>query len=177
MLKKFGFLRRSFRKKKNAPLKEDAFARETVKLQKQAEEAQGILADGKEASRYEGLYEGIYQAAVGRNPENRDAYEEWCDRAKRGTNPEGFINKYGGLIDADEETYQMAMQQLCREFWSAGIRRDMSKKVCVNAKTKKYYIVMGDIADGEPADVFKAAWKQENRCLEQGFLSLGGKEE
>ena len=119
----------------------------------------------KYAAEFDGLYEGLYQAAQSLQTFSTDAYQEWCDRVGQ-MQDETFQTAFGNVFSkADIES-----ETLCREKYGlllsciadAGITRDRSSGECCTADEtmQRAYVVAGEKKPqlGAAYTVIKAAW-------------------
>ena len=140
------------------------------------------ITDGikKYAAEFDGLYEGLYQAAQSLQVFSTDAYQEWCDRAGQ-MYDETFRTAFGTVFSkADIEN-----EALCREKYAlllncigdAGIARDRSSGECCAADEtmQRAYIEAGNHKPqiGAEYTVIKAAWLSGNQVIEYGMVMPG----
>ena len=134
----------------------------------------------KYAAEFDGLYEGLYQAAQSLQIFSTDAYQEWCDRAGQ-MQDETFQTAFGNVFSkADIES-----ETLCREKYGlllsciadAGITRDRSSGECCAADETKQraYVVAGEKKPqlGAAYTVIKAAWLSGDKVIEYGMVMSG----
>ncbi len=142
-----------------------------------AEVAEGI---GEYAETFDGLYEGLYQAAHNQQILSTDAYEEWCGRIAQledGPFREAFERLFS-RADMEEET-------LCREKYSlllrginlAGIKRERENNISCEADEAMCRAYVG--ADGQKLQagdvytVLKSAWVRGEKVIEYGMAAPG----
>ena len=140
------------------------------------------IADGikKYAAEFDGLYEGLYQAAQSLQVFSTDAYQEWCDRAGQ-MHDETFQTAFDTVFsksDIEDET-------LCREKYTlllgcigdAGITRDRNSGVCCVADEimQLAYVEAGNQKPqiGAEYTVIKAAWLSGEKVIEYGLVMPG----
>ena len=140
------------------------------------------ITDGikKYAAEFDGLYEGLYQAAQSLQVFSTDAYQEWCDRAGQ-MHDETFQTAFDTVFskaDIENET-------LCREKYGlllsciadAGITRDRSSGECCAADEtmQRAYVVAGEKKPqlGAAYTVIKAAWLSGDKVIEYGMVMSG----
>ena len=134
----------------------------------------------KYAAEFDGLYEGLYQAAQSLQVFSVDAYQEWCDRVGQ-MQDETFQTAFGNVFskaDIENET-------LCREKYGlllsciadAGITRDRSSGECYTADEtmQRAYVVAGEKKPqlGAAYTVIKAAWLSGEKVIEYGMVMPG----
>lgn len=134
----------------------------------------------KYAAEFDGLYEGLYQAAQSLQIFSTDAYQEWCDRVGQ-MQDETFQTAFGNVFSkADIES-----ETLCREKYGlllsciadAGITRDRSSGECCTADEtmQRAYVVAGEKKPqlGAAYTVIKAAWLSGDKVIEHGMVMSG----
>lgn len=134
----------------------------------------------KYAAEFDGLYEGLYQAAQSLQIFSTDAYQEWCDRAGQ-MHDETFQTAFGNVFSkADIES-----ETLCREKYTlllsciadAGITRDRSSGECCAADEtmQRAYVEAGNQKPqlGAAYTVIKAAWLSGDKVIEYGMVMSG----
>ena len=140
------------------------------------------ITDGikKYAAEFDGLYEGLYQAAQSLQVFSTDAYQEWCDRVGQ-MHDETFQTAFDTVFSkADIES-----EALCREKYAlllncidgAGITRDRSGgECCIADETmQRAYVEAGNQKPqiGAEYTVIKAAWLSGERVIEYGMVMPG----
>lgn len=154
----------------------------------------GLIADGisRNAAVFDGLYEGLFQAAQNHTAFFTDAYEEWCDRAEQ-LNDAAFCTAFAQVFskaDTRDET-------LCRGKYAAllqcveragMIRRHETGKTYSADETMQcaYSVLDGageatGIVPGAAYTVLASAWTKGDRVVEHGMVmrvaeDKGGKE-
>ena len=134
----------------------------------------------KYAAEFDGLYEGLYQAAQSLQIFSTDAYQEWCDRVGQ-MHDETFRTAFGNVFSkADIES-----ESLCREKYGlllnciadAGITRDRSSGECCAADEtmQRAYVEAGNQKPqlGAAYTVIKAAWLSGDKVIEYGMVMSG----
>jgi len=154
---------------------------ETEALQHDSADLSAI-ADGikKYAAEFDGLYEGLYQAAQALQVFSTDAYQEWCDRAGQ-MHDEAFRTAFDAVFSKSD----IEDEALCREKYTlllgcigdAGITRDRSSGVCCAADETMQlaYIEAGNQKPqiGAEYTVIKAAWLSGETVIEYGMVMPG----
>lgn len=140
------------------------------------------ITDGikKYAAEFDGLYEGLYQAAQSLQVFSTDAYQEWCDRAGQ-MHDETFRTAFDTVFSkADIES-----ETLCREKYAlllncigdAGITRDRNSGECCAADEtmQRAYVEAGNQKPqiGAEYTVIKAAWLSGDKVIEYGMVMSG----
>lgn len=141
-----------------------------------------VITDGikKYAAEFDGLYEGLYQAAQSLQIFSTDAYQEWCDRAGQ-MHDEIFRTAFDTVFSkADIES-----ETLCREKYAlllncigeAGITRDRGNGECCTADEtmQRAYVEAGNQKPqiGAEYTVIKAAWLSGEKVIEYGMVMSG----
>lgn len=134
----------------------------------------------KYAAEFDGLYEGLYQAAQSLQIFSTDAYQEWCDRVGQ-MQDETFQTAFDNVFSkADIES-----ETLCREKYglllsciaAAGITRDRSSgEYCAADETmQRAYVEAGNQKPqlGAAYTVIKAAWLSGDKVIEYGMVMSG----
>ncbi len=140
------------------------------------------IADGikKYAADFDGLYEGLYQAAQTLQVFSTDAYQEWCDRVGQ-MHDEAFRTAFDAVFSKSD----IEDASLCREKYAllldcigdAGITRDRSSGVCCVADEtmQRAYVEAGNQKPriGAEYTVIKAAWISGEKVIEYGMVMPG----
>ena len=136
------------------------------------------VTDGirKYAGEFDGLYEGLYQAAKNQQMFSTDAYEEWCSRAEQ-MEDESFRSAFGGLFrksdSMDEVRCRRKYRLLLDCVAAAGITRDRDCGVSCLADDSLRLAYVG--AEGKPprmgerCTVIKPAWVSGETVVEYGI--------
>ena len=156
-------------------------AREKETMQHHAADLTAIT-DGikKYAAEFDGLYEGLYQAAQSMQVFSTDAYQEWCDRAGQ-MHDEAFRTAFDAVFSKSD----IEDEALCREKYTlllgcigdAGITRDRNSGVCCVADEimQLAYVEAGNQKPqiGTEYTVIKAAWLSGEKVIEYGMVMPG----
>ena len=140
------------------------------------------ITDGikKYAAEFDGLYEGLYQAAQSLPVFSTDAYQEWCDRAGQ-MHDETFRTAFDTVFSKSD----IEDEALCREKYAlllgcigdAGITRDRNSGVCCAADEtmQRAYVEAGNQKPqiGAEYTVIKAAWLSGEKVIEYGMVMPG----
>ena len=140
------------------------------------------IAEGikQNASEFDGLYEGLYQAARNKQEFSTDAYVEWCERVEQMEN-EKFRSAYASRFTKAD----IGNEQACREKYEqllhcvelAGIKRDReSGAVCVadDIMCRAYVEASGQKPEaGTQYTVIKTAWLSGQQVIEYGMILYG----
>ena len=140
------------------------------------------ITDGikKYAAEFDGLYEGLYQAAQSMQVFSTDAYQEWCDRAGQ-MHDEAFRTAFDAVFSKSD----IEDEALCREKYTlllgcigdAGITRDRNIGVCCVADEimQLAYVEAGNQKPqiGTEYTVIKAAWLSGEKVIEYGMVMPG----
>ena len=136
------------------------------------------VTDGikKYAGEFDGLYEGLYQAAKNQQMFSTDAYEEWCSRAEQ-MKDESFRNAFCGLFrksdGMDEIRCRQKYQLLLDCVATAGITRDRDCGLSCLVDDSLRLAYVG--AEGKPPrmgeryTVIKPAWVSGKKVVEYGI--------
>jgi len=142
-----------------------------------AEVAAGIR---EYADTFDGLYEGLYQAAHNQRFFSTDAYEEWCGRVgqlEEGPFREAFERLFS-QSDVEEET-------LCREKYLlllrgidlAGITRERENNISCEADEAMCRAYVGadgqELRVGNVYTILKSAWVSGEKVIEYGMAAPG----
>ena len=144
------------------------------------------IADGirKHASEFDGLYEGLYQAAKTQRVFSTDAYEEWCGRVGQlGDGPfrHAFCELFRPEDCMDEAAGRLKYGLLLRCIAAAGITRDSrdwGQSCLADDGLRAAYI--GE--EGKPPriggcyTVVKPAWFSGQKVIEYGIAFSAGKD-
>lgn len=137
------------------------------------------VTDGikKYAGEFDGLYEGLYQAAKNQQMFSTDAYEEWCSRAEQMAD-ESFRSAFGGLFRKSDVTNEVRCrcqyQLLLDCIAAAGITRDRDGGMSCLADDSLRMAYVG--AEGKPPQigerctVIKPAWVSGKKVIEYGIV-------
>lgn len=128
------------------------------------------------AAEFNGLYEGLYQAANNPAVRTADAYEEWCDRVDQIGDPfaRAFRQTYSRTDPSDETRYRRNLAELLRAINAAGIRRDREagETFTADEALSKAYLGHdgGTPRPGAACTVIKPAWLCADKVIEQGLV-------
>lgn len=146
------------------------------------ERALAAVAAGirRHAAEFDGLFEGLYQAAKIQNSLIVDAYIEWCDRVGQLADI-SFQSSFSSLFskeDIQNETLcREKYQLLLRCFAQAGISRDRHQGLCCKADAvmQQAYIVAGGNQPqiGMEYTIIKPAWLIGRNVVEYGMVMPG----
>ena len=142
------------------------------------QDAISTVADGikKYAGEFDGLYEGLYQAAKNQQMFSTDAYEEWCSRAAQ-MEDDSFRSAFCGLFRKSDgmnevrcrQKYQLLLDCVA----AAGIIRDRDCGLSCLADDSLRLAYVG--AEGKPPQmgarctVIKPAWISGEKVVEYGI--------
>lgn len=130
----------------------------------------------KYASEFDGLYEGLYQAAKNQQMFSTDAYEEWCSRAEQ-IEDESFRNAFCRLFrksdSMDEVCCRQKYQLLLACIAAAGIIRNRDCGLSCLADDSLRIAYVGTEGKpprmGERYTVIKPAWVSDEKVVEYGI--------
>ena len=139
--------------------------------------AQGIKLRAED---FNGLYEGLYQAAQRCTGLSTDAYEEWCDRVQQTDDPDFRRAFFSRFSKTDTEN-----ESLCREKFAlllscidtAGIARERESMTVYTADAamqRAYFSADGEkLRIGAGYTVIKSAWLCGDKVIECGMAVPG----
>ena len=140
------------------------------------------IAEGikQNAAEFDGLYEGLYQAARNEQMFSTDAYVEWCERVEQIENAEfrgAFASRFTKGDIENEQDCRKKYEQLLHCVELAGIARDReSGAVCAADETmcRAYVEASGQKPEaGTQYTVIKAAWLSGQQVIEYGMVLQG----
>lgn len=140
------------------------------------------IAEGikQNATEFDGLYEGLYQAARNKQVFSTDAYVEWCERVEQMKNAEfchAFSSRFTKADIENEQACREKYEQLLHCVELAGITRDReSGAVCVadDIMCRAYVEAGGQKPElGNEYTVIKAAWLSGQKVIEYGMVLKG----
>lgn len=135
----------------------------------------------RHAAVFDGLYEGLYQAAQNQEAFFTDAYEEWCDRVGQ-LDDEAFRQAFSHAFAredlVDEASCRDSYAQLLACIGQAGLRRlHESGRVYTadEAMQQAYYLVTDGSGGarpvpGEAYTVLASAWEMDGKLIEHGTV-------
>lgn len=138
-----------------------------------------VISEGirKNASVFDGLYEGLFLAARNREMFSTDAYEEWCDRAAQ-LEDEAFSTAFASAFSkrdiADEPLCREKFDRLLAYIAQASILRERENgMVYVADETMRaaYQTIDGsELTIGNEYSVLKSAWISGKKVIEYGMV-------
>lgn len=141
-------------------------------------ELASVIADGiqRHAPAFDGLYEGLLQAARNKTVFSTDAYEEWCIRAEHLAD-EDFSTAFCAVFSqsdiADERLCRKKFDSLLACIAQAGIFRmqeNGAAYIADHAMCQAYQSIDGGKLEiGEEYTVLKSAWVSDTRTIEYGM--------
>lgn len=128
----------------------------------------------RHATRFTGLYEAMYMAAVGSDLQVPDAYREWQVRMERLKEDREFYEAFCRSFPADCAAIG-DVRRLLECAAAAGIRRDKAATCVADGNTLKRYIYLGGdaLCPGNTYTVAKPCWLLGDTVVEQGVLMPG----
>ncbi len=140
------------------------------------------IADGirRHAEAFDGLFEGLYQAAQIQGTFSAEAYSEWCDRVDQlGDAPfqRAFSSLFSKADAQDEARCRAKYRLLLRCIAEAGIVRDRDRGPCCQADETMHRAYL-EVGGGKPQigvgyTVIKAAWLRGGTVIEYGMVMPG----
>ena len=140
------------------------------------------IAEGikQNAAEFDGLYEGLYQAARNKQVFSTDAYVEWCERVEQMESSEfheAFASRFTKADIENEQACREKYEQLLHCIELSGIARDReSGAVCAADETMcRAYVEAGGQKPelGNEYTVIKAAWLSGQQVIEYGMVLQG----
>lgn len=138
-----------------------------------------VISEGirKNAPVFDGLYEGLFQAARNQEMFFTDAYEEWCDRAAQLEDQAfsaAFANAFSKRDIADERRCREKYDRLLAYIAQANIRRERENGMVYaadEAMRAAYQTVDGSkLTIGSEYSVLKSAWVSGEKVIEYGMV-------
>ena len=147
--------------------------------------ARGI---GAHAPVFDGLYEGLYQAAQEETSFFTDAYQEWCQRAAHLEDQDfrlAFAQAFSPEDTEDEALCRSKYRQLLHCIGAAGIVRlheSGSTQTGESGLQDAYYLVGGTDGETRPETgvlytVLASAWVKDGAVVEHGTLIKAAEQE
>lgn len=150
-----------------------------VILKRRSVDRDRVISEGirKNASVFDGLYEGLFQAARNREMFSTDAYEEWCDRAAQ-LEDEAFSAAFASAFSkrdiADELRCRGKFDRLLAYIAQASILRERENgTVYVADETMHaaYRTIDGsELTIGSEYSVLTSAWISGKKVIEYGMV-------
>lgn len=127
---------------------------------------------GSTAKSFNGLYEGIYQMAIGTDKANSEALVEWKLRVENMRENDELKKAFSDLFasDSEEACTQAKKLQKCIEL--AGIKRSEETEYRYELNASKKYICLSgnNLEQGTVCTVIKPYWYIEDKIIEQGCI-------